>query len=57
MSIASVAAGLAVIRYRDDWGLPPESGWTVAVAFLSIGVLSTAIMLVWHRIFRDVVYD
>ncbi|MGE0052674.1 MAG: hypothetical protein AB7S74_00570 [Hyphomicrobium sp.] len=53
LAIVSIIAGLTV-AYSSDWlGLPETSAGPIAVAFICVGIMNTALLFVWERIFRD----
>jgi O-antigen/teichoic acid export membrane protein len=52
LAILSVAASLFVSVRGDELGLPDTSVHTISVAFLIVGVMDTALLFVWERIFQ-----
>lgn len=51
LAVVSVGAGLAVAYAADDFGLPDSSSETIAFAFLAVGVMNTALLFLWERVF------
>lgn len=54
LALFSVASGLIVSYASDGLGLPDTSANAVAAAFLSVGIMNTALLFVWERIFKGV---
>lgn len=52
LGLLSLAGSLAVAVRGDDFGLPETSAETIALAFLIVGAVDTALLFVWERIFR-----
>lgn len=52
LAILSLFAALLVILRGEDLGLPEASTQTIAVAFLIVGAVDTALLFVWERIFK-----
>ena len=52
LAILSLTAGLAVSYSSDQFGLPDNSSTTIAVAFITVGIMNTALLFVWERIFK-----
>ncbi len=53
LALASIVAGLAVAYASDRLGLPETSAGPIAIAFLCVGIMDTALLFVWERIFRN----
>lgn len=51
LAIGSLVSGLAVAHSAAEFGLPDTSSRTIAVAFLSVGAMNTALLLLWEHIF------
>ncbi|HMN37392.1 MAG TPA: hypothetical protein PKD49_06735 [Hyphomicrobium sp.] len=53
LALVSIVAGLAV-AYSSEWlGLPEASSGAIAIAFICVGIMNTALLFVWERIFHD----
>ena len=52
LALISVVAGVAVAYASDDFGLPDGSAQTIAAAFLVVGIMNTALMFLWERVFN-----
>ena len=52
LALISVFAGMAVAYASDDFGLPDGSATTIAAAFLVVGIMNTALMFLWERVFN-----
>lgn len=52
LALLSVFAAIGVATRGDDLGLPEASAQTIALAFLIVGALDTALLFVWERIFQ-----
>lgn len=52
LALLSIAAALAVSSRGVEFGLPEQSTRTIAIAFLLVGVLDTALLFLWERIFQ-----
>ena len=53
LAIASLLAGL-LVSYSADWlGLPESSSGAIAVAFMCVGFMNTAMLFAWERIFKN----
>ena len=52
LAILSVAASLIVMFRGDELGLPDNSTRTIAIAFLIVAAMDTALLFVWERIFK-----
>lgn len=52
LALLSIVASLIVVVRGEDLGLPEASTHTIAVAFLAVGALDTALLFVWERIFQ-----
>ena len=51
LALLSFAAALVVASRGIEFGLPEGSTETIAYAFLLVGVVDTALLFVWERIF------
>jgi hypothetical protein len=54
LALFSVASGLIVGYESDHLGLPDNSANAIAVAFLSVGIMNTALLFLWEKIFKGV---
>lgn len=54
LALFSVAAGLIVGYASDRLGLPDNSANAIAVAFLSVAIMNTALLFLWEKIFKGV---
>ncbi len=52
LAILSVAASIYVSLEGVELGLPDTSIRTISIAFLIVGAMDTALLLVWERIFQ-----
>ncbi len=52
LALLSVAASMLVMFRGDELGLPDSSVHTISIAFLIVGVMDTALLFVWERIFQ-----
>ncbi len=52
LALISVISGMAVAYASDDFGLPDGSAKTIAGAFLVVGIMNTALMFLWERVFN-----
>ena len=52
LALISVIAGMAVAFAADDFGLPDGSATTITAAFLVVGIMNTALMFLWERVFN-----
>ena len=51
LALISLAAALVVAARGIEFGLPEGSTATIAYAFLLVGIVDTALLFVWERIF------
>lgn len=51
LALLSLIASVIVASSGTDLGLPDTSVHTISFAFLIVGVLDTAILFLWERIF------
>jgi hypothetical protein len=54
LALVSLCAALAVSTRGTELGLPETSTYPIALAFLLIGAVDTALLFVWERIFQRV---
>jgi hypothetical protein len=54
LALVSLCAALAVSTRGVELGLPEASTYPIALAFLLIGAVDTALLFVWERIFERV---
>ena len=52
LAILSVSASIYVSLEGVELGLPDTSIRTISIAFLIVGAMDTALLLVWERIFQ-----
>ena len=52
LALISVISAMAVAFASDDFGLPDGSAMTIATAFLVVGIMNTALMFLWERVFN-----
>jgi len=52
LALISLFAGFAVAYSHEAWDLPDNSASAIAMAFLGVGIMNTALMFVWERIFN-----
>ncbi len=52
LALISVISGMAVAIASDDFGLPDGSATTITTAFLVVGIMNTALMFLWERVFN-----
>ena len=52
LGLLSLIAALTVGLRGEDMGLPENSTQTIALAFLFVGAVDTALLFVWERIFQ-----
>lgn len=52
LALLSISASLAVASRGIEFGLPEQSTRTIAFAFLLVGVIDTALLFLWERIFQ-----
>jgi hypothetical protein len=52
LAIASLVAALAVSTRGVDLGLPENSTFPIALAFLLVGAIDTVLLYAWERIFQ-----
>lgn len=52
LALLSLSAALAVASRGVEFGLPEQSTRTIAIAFLLVGAVDTALMYFWERIFQ-----
>lgn len=52
LALLSISASLAVASRGIEFGLPEQSTRTIAFAFLVVGVVDTALLFLWERIFQ-----
>lgn len=52
LALLSLLASVVVAASGTDLGLPDTSVPTIAFAFLIVGVMDTAVLLLWERIFQ-----
>ncbi len=51
LALLSLMASIIVAFSGTDLGLPDKSVYTIAIAFLVVGVLDTAVLFLWEHIF------
>jgi len=51
LALASLIAAIVVAMSGTDLGLPDNSVQTISFAFLVVGVMDTAVLFLWERIF------
>jgi hypothetical protein len=54
LALASLAASLLVITHGDEFGLPETSIFSVALAFLIVGIMDTALLFAWETLFKRI---
>jgi hypothetical protein len=54
LALVSLCAALAVSTRGTELGLPETSTYPIALAFLLIGAVDTALLFLWERIFQRV---
>jgi hypothetical protein len=54
LALASLIAALTVATRGLDLGLPERSTYPIALAFLLIGIIDTALLFAWEHIFRRI---
>lgn len=52
LGLLSLTAALAVTARGVELGLPEASSETIALAFLFVGAIDTALLFLWERIFH-----
>ena len=52
LALASLVAALAVSTRGVDLGLPEGSTYPIALAFLLVGAVDTALLYAWEHIFQ-----
>ncbi len=52
LALLSLVLALAVSTRGVDWGLPENSTYPIALAFLLVGAVDTALLYAWERIFQ-----
>lgn len=52
LALLSLSAALAVASRGVEFGLPEQSTRAIAIAFLLVGAVDTALMYFWERIFQ-----
>jgi O-antigen/teichoic acid export membrane protein len=52
LGLLSLFAALLVVLRGEELGLPEASTQTIAIAFLAVGAVDTALLFVWERIFQ-----
>lgn len=52
LALLSLVAALAVSFRGVELGLPETSVHTIALAFLLVGIVDTALLFLWERIFQ-----
>jgi hypothetical protein len=52
LALLSLLASVVVAASGTDLGLPDTSVSTIAFAFLIVGVMDTAVLFLWERIFQ-----
>jgi hypothetical protein len=52
LALLSLIAALTVGLHGEEMGLPENSTQTIAMAFLVVGAVDTALLFVWERIFQ-----
>ena len=52
LALVSVFSAIAVAYASDDFGLPDGSATTITAAFLVVGIMNTALMFLWERVFN-----
>lgn len=52
LALFSIISGLAVAFSGDTLGLPDNSTGSIAVAFLTVGIMNTGLLFLWERIFK-----
>lgn len=51
LALLSLVASLTVTLRGEDLGLPDGSARAIAIAFLIVGAMDTALLFAWERIF------
>lgn len=51
LALLSLLASVVVASSGVELGLPDTSVYTIAFAFLVVGVMDTAVLFLWERIF------
>lgn len=54
LALLSLVASLAVSTRGIELGLPENSTFTIALAFLLIGAIDTVLLFAWERIFQRI---
>jgi len=54
LALVSLCAALTVSTRGVELGLPEASTYPIALAFLLVGAVDTALLFVWERIFQRV---
>jgi hypothetical protein len=52
LALVSLVAALAVATRGTDLGLPESSTYPIALAFLLVGVVDTALLYAWEHILQ-----
>lgn len=52
LALLSLTAALAVASRGVEFGLPETSSQTIALAFLLVGAVDTALLFMWEKIFH-----
>jgi hypothetical protein len=52
LALLSLTAALAVAARGVEFGLPETSSQTIALAFLLVGAVDTALLFMWEKIFH-----
>jgi phosphate/sulfate permease len=52
LALLSLAAAMAVAMRGTEFGLPEASTHAIALAFLAVGAVDTALLYLWERIFQ-----
>jgi hypothetical protein len=54
LALLSLTAALAVSTRGVDLGLPETSNYPIALAFLLVGAVDTALLFAWEHIFQRI---
>ena len=54
LALLSLFAAIIVALSGTELGLPDTSGHTSAFAFLIVGIMDTAVLFLWERIFSRI---
>ncbi len=53
LALVSLVSALTVATRGIDLGLPENSTYPIALAFLLVGAIDTALLYAWERIFQQ----